>query len=361
MADDQIDWERLDRFVRGAGTLSERAELTRWVDDDPKRRALADAMRTVGAMAPGRGPRFDAARALRRLQPLTSPPHRTRKFQLTPLSETRRSRFVRRSMLVAGVVVAIVSGDALSRMAASARSDSESAPREIITAAGQRATLDLGDGTRVSLSPETRLRYAADLGRAGASRVLWVDGEATFIVQHDTTRSFVVHTPFGSAEDLGTEFVVSTYPEVSGMRLAVREGRVAIRAARDSSAAASGHRPGSDTLAILEPGDVARLSGSGELELVRGQDVDALFAGGRGALVFTSASLRDAIPQLERWYAIRVHVSDRALLTRRFSGTFRAESATEALGIIAVALGGKADWRDNQVTLRPGHERGDDQ
>src|SRR5262245_41543057 len=137
MSDDQIDWERLDRFVRGAGSLSERAELTRWVDDDPKRRALAEAMRTVGATAPGRGPRFDAARALTRLQPLTPPPRRPRKLQLTRLSETRRSRFVRRSMLVAGVAVAVAAGDALSRMAANARSESESASREIITAAGQ--------------------------------------------------------------------------------------------------------------------------------------------------------------------------------------------------------------------------------
>jgi len=360
MDDDQIDWARLDRFVRGTGTPAERAELARWVNDDPKRRALADAMRTVGGPRPGRGPRFDAVRALRRVQSQSTPPRRTRKLQLTPLPETRRSRFVRRSMLAAGVAVAVGSAGALSRIAANARPKAEP-PREIITAAGQRATLDLGDGTRVSLSPETRLRYAADIGHARAIRELWLDGEATFTVHHDTARAFVVHTPYGSAEDLGTEFVVSTYPEVSGMRLAVRKGRVAIRPARDSGVGAQGHSRGSDTLAILEPGDVARLSGAGALELTHGRDVEGLFAGARGALVFASTPLRDAIPQLERWYAIQVRVSDRAMMARRFSGTFRAESATEALGIIAIALGGKAEWRDNQVTLVAGHERGDDQ
>jgi ferric-dicitrate binding protein FerR (iron transport regulator) len=360
MADDQIDWERLDRYVRGEGSRSERAELARWVDGDPKRRALADAMRTVGALRPGRGSGFDAARALRRIQPRTTTPRGAHKLQLTLLPETRRSRFVRRSIFVAGVAVAVVSGDALSRIATRSRSESESPPREIITSAGQRATLDLGDGTRVSLSPKTRLRYAADFGRAGAMRELWVDGEATFTVHHDSARSFVVHTPYGSAEDLGTEFVVSTYPEVSGMRLAVREGRVAIRAARDSATGEEKHPREPDTLAVLEPGDVARLSGTGALELARGRNVEELFAGARGALVFTSMPLRDAIPQLERWYAIRVRVSDRALMTRRISGTFRAESATEALGIIAIALGGKAEWQDNQVTLTPGHDRGDD-
>lgn len=361
MDDDQIDWHRLDRFVRAEGTPTERAELARWVDEDPKRRALADAMRTVGGPRPSRQPRFDAARALRRVQAMSTPTRRTRKLQLTPPHEARRSRFVRRSMLAVGVAASVMAANALSRVATDARSKADSPPREIITAAGQRATLDLGDGTRVSLSPETRLRYAADLGNAGATRELWLDGEATFTVHHDTARAFVVHTPYGSAEDLGTEFVVSTYPEVSGMRLAVREGRVAIRPVRDSGVGAEGSTRGSDTLAILEPGSVARLSGSGALELARGRDVEGLFAGSRGALVFTSMPLRDAIPQLERWYAIRVRVSDRTMMARRFSGTFRAESATEALGIIAIALGGTAEWRDNQVTLMAGHERGDDQ
>jgi len=359
MDDDQIDWHRLDRFVRAEGTPAERAELARWVDEDPKRRALVDAMRTVGGPRPSREPRFDAARALRRVQAKSTPTQRTKKLQLTPPHETRRSRFFRRSMMAVGVAASVVAANALSRLATDARPKADP-PREIITAAGQRATLDLGDGTRVSLSPETRLRYPADLGNAGATRELWLDGEATFTVHHDTARAFVVHTPYGSAEDLGTEFVVSTYPEVSGMRLAVREGRVAIRPARDSGGAQGLSRE-SDTLAILEPGAVAWLSGSGALELSRGRDVEGLFAGSRGALVFTSMPLRDAIPQLERWYAIRVRVSDRTMMTRRFSGTFRAESATEALGIIAIALGGRAEWRDNQVTLIAGHERGDDQ
>jgi hypothetical protein len=49
-ADDRnaIDWERLDQFVRGAGGSTERKALEQWVSADPERRALADAMQTVG-------------------------------------------------------------------------------------------------------------------------------------------------------------------------------------------------------------------------------------------------------------------------------------------------------------------------
>ena len=361
MDDDQIDWTRLDRFVRGDGTPLERAALDRWVNSDPKRRALADAMRTVGAAKSGPAPPFDAARALRRVQGETTPGRRVRKMQLTLMPESRRSRIIRRLTVISSVAAAIVGAGALSRLRDAATDRASEPPREIVTAAGQRATLDLGDGSRVSLSPGTRLRYRADLGRMTARRELWLDGEATFTVSHDSTRAFVVHTQYGSAEDLGTEFVVNTYPETEGMQLAVREGRVAIRATHDSARRYPERGHTSDTLAILEPGDVARLSGSGSLDLARRQDVAPMFASAAGALRLQSTPLRDAIPRLERWYAIRIRVADSALLPRRLSGTFRAESATEALATIGIALGARAEWRDNQVTLVAGHERGEDQ
>jgi len=358
MGDDQIDWERLDRFVRGEGSPAERAALERWVEDDPTRRALADAMRTVGVPRSGDARRFDAALALRQVQGQAAPHRPSKKVRLL-LPESRRAGSKRPLMLATVVAVAIAG--ALTWQRERTRQRPTDSPREIITAAGQRATLDLGDGTRVSLSPGTRLRYPVDFGRAGARRQLWLDGEAAFRVQHDSARAFVVHTPYGMAEDLGTEFAVNTYAEIGGMRLAVREGRVAIRPGPDSARRSPERRRVSDTLAILEPGDVARLSETGSLDVMRRQDVATMFAGAAGELRLESTPLRDAIPLLERWYAIRIHVSDRAMLSRRLSGTFRAESATEALGVVAIALDGRAEWKDNQVTLVAGHERGDDQ
>jgi transmembrane sensor len=358
MGDDQIDWERLDRFVRGEGSLADRAALERWVDEDPTRRALADAMRSAGAPRSGDAPRFDAARALRRVQRQSAPRRPTNRMRLTLSTESRRTGSRRRVMVTA--IAAVVIAGALTWRTVPRQRPTDP-PREIITAAGQRATLDLGDGTRVSLSPGTRLRYPVDFGRAGARRQVWLDGEAAFRVRHDSARVFVVHTPHGMAEDLGTEFAVNTYPEIRGMRLAVRNGRVAIRAEPDSARRSPGRGRVADTLAILEPGDDARLSETGTLDVMHRQDVATMFAGAAGELLLQSTVLRDAIPLLERWYAIRIHVSDRTMSSRRISGTFRAESATEAVGVIAIALDCKAMWKDNEVTLVAAHERGDDQ
>jgi len=48
MDSDGIDWDRLDRYVCGVGSLADQATLAAWVDSDPNLQRLADAMRTVG-------------------------------------------------------------------------------------------------------------------------------------------------------------------------------------------------------------------------------------------------------------------------------------------------------------------------
>jgi anti-sigma factor RsiW len=65
---DDLDWERLDRYVRGVGGPDERAALDVWVNADPARRALAEAMRNVGRLRSSAESRPDARRALARVR-----------------------------------------------------------------------------------------------------------------------------------------------------------------------------------------------------------------------------------------------------------------------------------------------------
>jgi len=146
------------------------------------------------------------------------------------------------------------------------------------------------------------------------------------------------------------------------MRLAVREGRVAVHS-RVRNSGGSGGKPepsiSFDTVVVLGQGDISLSSMSGKLTVLRGQSVDHLFAEAEGTLVLNAMMLKDAIPRLERWYGIQVRVSDRVLLSRRVSGSFRYESASAALGVIALALECKATWRQSEVTLAPDPERGE--
>ena len=360
MGHDDIDWAALDRFVRGEGTVDERRALEGWVQADPARVAAVRAMRSAGAPA-GEAPRWDVDAAWQRLgerrEPRShltlGPPAR----HAPPRRRALASSFVATGITAAGLALL------LARVPMRAPAPPEPPPpatRQVVTGLGERSSLTLSDGSRITVSAGSRLTIPGDLGKGGRRQV-WLDGEAFFDIVHDSLRPFVVHTKHGVAEDLGTEFVVSTYPEVSGMRLAVREGLVALRNPGDTALAGNAEFPplAMDTVALLRPGDVARVSSSGAVRVTRAQDVNGLFAAADGVLALQAVPLRDAIPRLERWYAITIDVPDRALLARRVSGTFREESAESAIGSVAMALEARAVWSGSRVTLVMDHQRGE--
>src|SRR5438045_1939765 len=120
------------------------------------------------------------------------------------------------------------------------------------TARGERAEFRLGDGTRVMLNVASRVRVPPDFGER--TRDVYLEGGAYFEVVHDSTRPFAVHAGDILARDLGTEFMVSAYPEQPHARVVVRRGLVALHARASSAASAE---------ARLGPGQQARLDDRG--------------------------------------------------------------------------------------------------
>src|SRR5437762_1322009 len=159
-----IDWERLDRYVRGRGTPEELDTLRRWVESDPELRALAEAMATVGR-PPGAATRAWDVRSAwqhlqRRMRRLDRASLRIAGAQGLPVPAWRR--ILLRPALAAAAVLALVAGVSLiivQRGGRKATGDVAVAPmREVSTRRGQRAVLDLPDGSRVTLAPASRLR-----------------------------------------------------------------------------------------------------------------------------------------------------------------------------------------------------------
>ena len=84
------------------------------------------------------------------------------------------------------------------------------ATQTLATAYGQTRTVQLADGTSVTLNGHSTLRYPA-AWTPGKPREVWLDGEGYFAVQHQAdNQRFVVHTTAGfNVEVLGTKFTVS--------------------------------------------------------------------------------------------------------------------------------------------------------
>lgn len=97
---------------------------------------------------------------------------------------------------------------------------------QIAAASGQRKQLQLADGTKVWLSPNSKLSYPDKF--EGAERLVSLDGEAFFEVSHDTKHPFIIKSGTVSTTVLGTSFNVTAYAEQHTIDVTLVTGRVAV-------------------------------------------------------------------------------------------------------------------------------------
>jgi transmembrane sensor len=225
--------------------------------------------------------------------------------------------------------------------------------REFAAAAGQRALIDLGDGTHIVLAPSSHLRMSMPV-RGGGLREAVLDGEAMFTVAHDTARPFVVRSRYGNTVDIGTAFAVRAYSNAP-YRVSVREGEVALGQLTSASAHRRTNVMGSVVLdadaPILAAGDVATRNKDGRMTIVHGQNVAEMLDWTSGRLTFDHEPFGELIPDLERWYGVDIRVESPVLRTRTVTGQFDTESKDEAFTALGRVLGARHRVNGKRVTF----------
>jgi ferric-dicitrate binding protein FerR (iron transport regulator) len=341
----EMDRELLERYLSGDASPDECARVEAWLEEDPERWArlsdlrerMADAALSESAVEEARGGVW--ARVTRRMGWPGEPrakrrPHR-RVREFVPPS---RRPWLSGRQLAAALFVVVIGGSAIGMLLYRWR---PSAPAEAMrvaaTTPGQRAKFRLSDGTQVVLGVASTLRYPSAF-RSG-SREVSLEGEAYFDVVHDQHRPFVVRAADLVAKDLGTEFTVRAYPEDVGARVVVREGRVAIRAA----AAGGSER-------VVAPGQLGRL-GAGREPTVEPADTAVWFGWTDGRLVLDGIPLREALPQLSRWFNLEFRLTDSALGDVPLSATLRTQPTVDVLNNLAASLGLRQRQVGRTVTL----------
>ena len=103
---------------------------------------------------------------------------------------------------------------------------------------------------------------------------------------------------------------------------------------------------------MIRPGEQGRLSPDG-VPLVEPADTAAYFAWTRGTLVFDGTPLREALPQLSRWYDLEFRLADTALGSIPLSGSLDRTLTDERLELLASSLGLRQTRSGRVVTLSP--------
>ena len=195
--------------------------------------------------------------------------------------------------------------------------------------AGGLDTVRLSDGSVVGLAPTARLTVPP------GGREVWLDGSAEFSVVHRGGERFMVHTPAGYAQVLGTRFLVRAGR--GSTELLVLEGRVAVSAGAGESEVQAGET------SVLLRGAQPRVT---KVDQIRSSS-DWLEA----ALIFQTTPLDEAALVIGRRFGIAVTVDPR-LAHRTVSAWFTGHpTAAQVVDNVCRAVGAQCTVGDSAVAI----------
>jgi transmembrane sensor len=179
--------------------------------------------------------------------------------------------------------------------------------RTIDTAAAERRTVTLVDGSVVRVSPETslRVRFTSNERHVTLSR-----GDALFRVAKDPAKPFIVESNRTRVRAIGTEFGVEH--RYDSVIVTVEEGRVAVAQAATQSAVE----------VSLEADQQIIVPKAGSMGQVRKVDSHRELAWADGHLVFDHDSVAEVVQQFNRFNRVQIKVLDPQLAMRPVNAVF---------------------------------------
>jgi transmembrane sensor len=291
-----------------------RVAFSRWMDRAPEHRAAYEAVDRVWRFA-------------------KSMAHDPRILELrheTALRLTRKASQQPRWMgWAAAATILVVLGGALlytQRARLLHGSDGSRMAGVYETAVGERLSVTLEDGSRVTLNTDSVLRPAFD---AHERRVVLERGQALFEVAKDTVHPFVVETAQRRFVAVGTAFDV----RIDGERVQVTmlEGTVRVERSGSVETASLFMADASNAMPVrAAPQAVVATITAGEQltvlderqDRIQVAEPDRVTSWRRGQVIFEDSRLADAVAEINRYSSVKIELAKGTLGDLRISGAF---------------------------------------
>lgn len=297
-------------------SAQDRAEFKRWLERSPGNvQAYADAERIHYLASALAGDPGIAAlgRAARRE---TDPSARSRRRWYLPLA------FASIALLALGLSYLGVF-----------RSAPEESAQQYATAIGERRTVVLADGSRLTLDADTRLETAF---AATARRIRLAGGRIDLDAAHDVRRPLVVEAGNGAIRVTGTAFQVER--TAHGTSVGLLRGQVEVSAGGVSL--------------TLHPGQLIAYDEHGRMGVPGPLDVKASEGWKRGLLILDNRRLDALLEEMNRYSDTRLTLAQPELGAIAISGTFRVDDRRALLDALREGWGIRAVQAEpNQIEL----------
>lgn len=215
-----VPYDLLRRYLKGDSTLSENRQLMKWLlDNEENERIFTDTLSVISAAEVVSDKYFESNRDsfLRLLY------HRIDMQDAKTVSRKRKVK----AYSIACSIAAVVTIFAVFLFALGLPRMGESSLTDIVysNTSDEPNVTCLPDGTNVWIMSGSSLRYVEKTNGKGATRDIYLTGEAFFDVAKDTLHPFVVKTPGLSIVAVGTRFNVLVNDK-KGTDVMLEEGSV---------------------------------------------------------------------------------------------------------------------------------------
>lgn len=215
----------------------------------------------------------------------------------------------------------------------------EIAYSEIYNPKGQKRLVTMPDGSNIFLNGDTKIRYAQNFN--SGKRIVYLEGEAFFDVQHRPEQPFIVYTGKVATTVLGTSFNINAYRSLNRISVTVQSGKVGV--------VVNNHK--GKKVHFLSPNQQINITADGityNRKVVNANEVD----GWREyKMVFYDQTLQEIAAQMEREYDLEISIKGATLKQTKITTKFSKSSVIDILDMIAKLTNSKYKIDEKRVII----------
>lgn len=208
----------------------------------------------------------------------------------------------------------------------------------VITENGQKAKLELPDGTLVWLNSESKISYTLDFGKK--NRIVNLIGEAYFEVNKETNKPFIVQAANDfNVKALGTKFNVKSYENDDVISSALIEGKIEVSNGLHST--------------ILNPNEeiaINKKEGTFFKSKIDNSEEKIYWIGHN--LIFKDEALSNIVKILERMYEVEFHFENEDISKIKYTGEIKNTELNNILNIISIVSPVKFESKNSDIVIK---------
>lgn len=314
---EKITWSLMAKYLSGETTKEEESQMTEWLQKEDRQRWFRNIQKIYSSNNLNENANFSTERGMQLLnEKLEKKKAKIIRFKSIPV--LMRAAAVILILIIAGIMLfepAIVGTQP-----------------DIVTISkqnpeGQKSTIMLPDGSKVTLNAGSTLEYESNFGVD--NRTITLTGEAFFDVSKNPDLPFQIHSGDIKIKVIGTVFNVQAFDDKRFYTVTVSEGKVQVSIAEKEN-------PGQVTLRAKEKVKIDKQTKG----IIKSKaDLATELAWVNNILEFQNTPIRDLKRTLERWYGVSISLENEAINQCLVTGRFENASLERVLGAISYANG----------------------